>query len=356
LLRADKSIRLNEQAWLYALSPDAASVAFIGLPSGKVYVVDISSGEQREITAPELLVKTLLCWSRDGKHLAVANGSTLVVASVDRMAAVQQVEHSIAGFGRIGMFSGDNSKFYTQNEDIGSTRLLFEVDLASGAMDVFMESPVRDARAITQLPGHFQLLRNGDFFSCAIGRWDGRLAPVGYRVFDFKCFVLPLNGAAGPRPGDIIVDLAHGIDGSGVVRMLDFSCLYSQAMGLTIVFRPQGGILPTYPVDLSKDKSFEVYDAEGRRVASFGGYGAMEGNSISDFDIHPKEAWAVTTATNVATAYGRAAGMITIWDVRTGAPLQRLPVDVGVYDPVISRDGSMLTVSSTRGIEIFKFS
>lgn len=357
ILRHDRTTTLNEPAWRYALSPDAKSIAVIGLRSGKIYVVDISSGRQIEVNTPDLRAKTLLCWSRDGTHLAAANTGTLIIASVEQAITLQQIDNSqLGGFGRAALYSNDGSTLYVQNSNITSKALVLAVDLSSSNIEQFIETPVHDARAVLTLPGRFQSLGNGDFFSCAIGRWDGRLGPAGRRDFDFKSFVIPLSrGIRGPTPADLIVDFAHGIDGSGVVRALDFKCLYSEAVEATVVFRPSGTKLTTVPVDITKDKAFETYDADGRRASTFGGYGVLEGNSISDFDLHPTRPWAVTTAPRVRGANGREVGMITVWDIRTGDTLQRLEAPVDIADPTISRDGSLLAVNAENGIRILRF-
>jgi hypothetical protein len=82
LLRHEKTIPLQDTAWRYALSPDARSIALLGYPSGKVFIVEIATGRATEVEIPDIRIKNLICWSRDGKRLAIAAGGVLIVASV----------------------------------------------------------------------------------------------------------------------------------------------------------------------------------------------------------------------------------------------------------------------------------
>jgi hypothetical protein len=129
---------------------------------------------------------------------------------------------------------------------------------------------------------------------------------------------------------------------------------YSEPADLTVVFRQSGTKLQNVPIDVSKDKAFETYDAAGRRVSTFGGYGAIEGNYINGFDVHPTQPWAVTTASQVTLPDGRAAGMVTIWDLPTGRPLQRLETATQIGNPMISVDGELLMANAGNGINIFR--
>jgi hypothetical protein len=355
LPRYDTTIKTNEVPWQYSLSWDAKSIATVGYNSGNVYLIDILTHAQTMLDTPQLPAKNFLCWSRDCKRLATGNIGTMIVVEIDQARTIRQIA---SPGNRAAAFSNDNSKVYVQNSDVRSSdTLIYEVDLNTGSARTLVEIPIKNAGAYLTLPGRFQSIGSADFFSCAIGRWNGRLGPRGRREFDFKSYVISLNGATqGPKTADLVVDFVRGIDGSGIVRALEFWCLYSRPLDSTIVFRPSGTKLTTVPVDVTKDKSFEVYDIDGHRMSTFGGYGSLEGNFIYGFDVHPTQPWAVTTTTRFTKADGRTVGLVTVWDLSTGEPLQRIETGMDVTDPIISSDGSLMTASSADGIEIFRFS
>jgi WD40 repeat protein len=355
ILRHEKSIRLIDGPWLYALSPDARSIALIGYQSGKIYIVDITSGRATEIAVPDIRVKNLISWSNDSKMLAIATLGTLVIASVEKREAIQQIGHPPrTGFGETALFSPDNTKLYFQNGNHQSRDLILELDLASETIKPFMAAPNQDAPVLSLKRGQFQHLQKGDVFSTAIGYSDGTKDKSGGLTFDYQCFVLPLTPTQTTRaPIHFIADTVHGIDGSGVMRQFFEKSLYSEPTDLTVVFRESGTKLQNVPIDVSRDKAFETYDASGGRVSTFGGYGVMEGNNISDFDVHPTQPWAVTTAAQSILSDGRTVGMVTVWDLKTGEPLQRLETALQIRKPMISRDGKSLSAVANDGLNIF---
>jgi WD40 repeat protein len=357
ILRHEKSIRLIDGPWLYSLSPDARSIAMIGYQSGKIYVVDIASGQATEIAVPDIRVKNLITWSNDSKRLAIATLNTLVIASVEQGKTIQRMEHPPrVGFGETVLFSREDAKLYFQNSNVQSKDLILEVDLATETIKPLLAIPNPDAPVHFVKRGQFQHLRTGDLFSTAIGYSDGTKDKSGGLTFDYQCFVLPLTPNQTARvPIHFIADTVHGIDDSGVMRQFFEKSLYSEPADLTVVFRESGTKLQNVPIDVSKDKAFETYDASGRRLSTFGGYGVLEGNNISDFDVHPTQPWAVTTAAQVILSDGRTVGMVTVWDLASGTPLQRLETATQIGNPVVSRDGELLMANANDGINIFRF-
>jgi WD40 repeat protein len=359
ILRHEKSFRTADEIWIYALSPDARSIATVGFQLRKVHVIDITSEHPTEIEIPDLRLMTIVAWTQDGTKLAIANISSVVIVSIEQGRVIQQIDNIRGvgiGFGDAALFSRDGTKLYLQNGNSQSKYQVIEIDLASGTIRPFSEVPGADAPVLSIKRGRLQHLRKGDVFSTAIGYSDGTKDKSGGLTFDYQCFVLPLTPKQTARaPIHFIADTVHGIDGSGVMRQFFEKSLYSEPADLTVVFRESGTKLQNVPIDVSKDKAFETYDAAGRRISTFGGYGALEGNYINGFDVHPAKPWAVTTASRVTLPDGRAVGMVTIWDLATGTPLQRLETATQIGNPVVSQDGTLLMANADDGINIFRF-
>jgi hypothetical protein len=243
-----------------------------------------------------------------------------------------------------------------QNGNLQSEHLLLEVDLSDGAISSFTSTPNPRAGIISIQPGQFQQSKNGDLFSTAVGFSDGTKGKWGNLTFDRYCYVLPLTQEQSPvAPIHLIMDIDRGIDGSGIMRQIFKKSLFSDPAKLTVVFRESGAKLPDVPIDVTEDKAFETYDVQARRVSTFGGYGSPEENYISDFDVHPTEPWVVTTATTVNQPDGRTVGMITIWNIFTGEPLQRLETAIQIRSPIISSDGKRVTAFANDGLNVFRF-
>jgi hypothetical protein len=357
VLKYQQTLSVPETVWRYALSFDAKSIAMVGSNTANVYVINLSTEAVVEIAAPDIRPKNLIVWSRDSQKLATSDGFTLIIASVEEARTIQQVNRivSFGGFGEAAVFSRDGSKIYVQSTKTGWGYLLVSVDMASGEISPFMPTPVPDAQAVMINGGLFQCFDDGDVFDCIVGRWDGRKGKYGNREFDFWAYVIPLDQSKGPTPISFNFDFVRGIDGSGIMRQFVDKCLFSKPTGLTVAFRPSGTPLANVPVDVSKDKAFEAYDRNAHRVSTFGGYGVLEQNNINDFDLHPTRPLAITTAIHVSLDNGREAGMLTVWNLNDGQPLQRITTSVGVGKPRISMDGRLLSTTGARGIDIYRF-
>ncbi|MDR3469086.1 MAG: hypothetical protein P4M07_24420 [Xanthobacteraceae bacterium] len=176
-LRFSKKIRTDELAWLSALSPDEKHVAYIGFQTGKLFVVEVESERTVEIQIPDLRDKRLLVWSRDSQRLAVANGATLVLASLLEGRVIQQYPHLQGGaFGRAASFSEDGKRLLFQNSNAQSKDVLLELDLASGEYKAKLSVPgAATAQALFVNEGLIQGLAGSQLFSTQVGFWRGKM-------------------------------------------------------------------------------------------------------------------------------------------------------------------------------------
>jgi len=372
IVTLDKTLNLNVIAYPIELSADGRFVAFVKSPLGEVGIADVETGEIRYVQISQSNHFTgisSLAWSRDGLKLAVVNARNLLVASTSDLKTIFRL-NADSNYYMAGpmAFANDGNSIFVQCVAKKGT-LVARVDLASSTVTPVIAEPRVGDVAAYAASGRFQRVGDGLIFETVpiyafgnkeVKSFDRKHEPTGiilgdgrYRSYFFS--VLPEVKEL------FLIELAdtseRGIDDSGVARTPS-NCALSPANDLAVVFYSAASKLPWMDIDESKDKSFEVYDIRSKhRVAAFGGYGAPETNWITSYVIHPVKTWAMTIARKATSADGWIVGMVTVWDLKTGAALQRVEIPEGPLKAMLTEDGKRLVVSmSGSHLLIFKVS
>jgi len=362
-LQYEKTLKINESVWGYALSPDGAYIAILTYPSARVLVKNIESDQDIEIYCPDIKVKSNISWGSDSESLLISSDSIFFVTSI-RDKGARGTIFNMNGYRSAPActLSDDRNYIIFQNLNQESKDVVLKLDLKrQNIVDRLSLSNMNEFSSV--MPGNIQfhgseLIFNTFYKDLSTIERDvkkviaqkGRLIPATYATS-----ISLLDGSKPNISVEIQIDVVNGFDLSGILRQFPSKCLRSGSNGYLVIFRESGTIIHNYNVNFSKDKAFEVYSPRGERVSAFGGYGAIEGNHINDFDLHPVEPWAVTTAARLADTQLARAGALTVWDINTGLPLQRLLTPEGIRDPRIALDGSFLTALDRRGISIYRF-
>jgi WD40 repeat protein len=370
IITLDKKLQLDVGAIKTEWSPDGRFFAFVGMPTGGVNIVEAATGVVHHIEIPDseqFRGIESLAWSPDGSQLAAVNGRVLIIASTKTLQILRRFDADPNYYMAGPMaFANDGNSIFVECVPTKGT-LVARVDLAtSRTISMLPELKIGDvaAHAVT---GRFQRFGNdlgfGTVVSFPVGSkelrsQDEKHEPTGIIVGDVRnrCYFFSLAPEVSER---LFIDLPDttevGVDGSGVHRYRD-TCLLSPLHGLAVVFSGGTEKLPWMEIDESKDKSFEVYDMRSRqRVVGFGGFGSSETSWITSYDIHPSKPWVFTVAQRARVSFGRTLGLVTAWDLQTGAALQRVEIPNGALDARLSPDGRQLLVNISGGhLFIFK--
>ncbi|MFG1250524.1 WD40 repeat domain-containing protein [Xanthobacter flavus] len=362
VVRHQKTLNTKESVWDYAQSSDGNYIAFISYPSAKIATIELATGRIAEIDSINLKNINSIFWHERVQRFAVSNNTSICIINIkDKYINVDRFDVENAHIGSPVSFYGDKDDILFRNFDIRSKYLVMKVSINDHKSISILSTPDQfDKNRIFIKNASFQNTERGVIFNYFVSDLDsinpdigkaiqeGKTVPDVYAVSSFAD-----GGNFALHPLRLDLDISHGIDGSGVIRQYPSKMAQSRSTGLWVIFRESGTVVKNIEHDFTKDKSFEVYRPDGMRVAAFGGYGTVEGNQINGFDLHPTQPWAVTSASLVSPPSGPRAGMLTIWDIGTGMPIQRISAPKGLKNPIFSKAGTLITAACDDGFAIF---
>ena len=113
--------------------------------------------------------------------------------------------------------------------------------------------------------------------------------------------------------------------------------------------------LPPYnsKIDPTSYLALHTFASDGRRMLSFAHFDELRQRHRKGIDVHPFQPW-VITAISVQEPDTEPFGEIIIWNLSTGACVQKLTSGLSASEPVISADGKTM-VTQDPHIAVFRF-
>ncbi|MFG1394832.1 WD40 repeat domain-containing protein [Xanthobacter agilis] len=344
-----RKINLDGQPIICSLSPDGRMIALVFDSHKEIYVINLESGDAYNTGIVGRGVNSTLSWSMGGDALCYASGQHVSIYDIKELNIINEfyIKNNI----RIkysSQISADLKNIYFSPLISSADYIFGSMSLREDKIDIIAYKNPKD---IESCGGCFYF--SGDFTGFSTISWrtsraEGRHEKILYANFvDFS--------KEGVRRFDLElkVDMVNGVNNSGIMRQIPDNCMHSIPHNLYVVFFGSGVILDSRKVDYSLDSSIFVYDDEKKLISKFGGYGAIEGNHINGFYVHPQKPVVVTTASASTNQGLFSGGLVTLWDLRTGEALQRLDVARNVWLPMFSKSGLVLTTITGNTLNVY---
>jgi len=388
-LNADPKTGYGAFAW----RPDSKAIAYVKWLSGRIGLLDVTTGHDFEIPDVQMNGVKLLAWSADGGMLALNSHTQLKIVRMSDYQVISTFDFfadNSQGSPRINQmaFAEDGRTLIFQNTNDGGKLInkapphfvpviLYSYDIESRHLTPLVQSPFGERRTLSwPNSAEFQRFDGKLYYTAMIQRSD-ELLKSGPRIvnhIDYEntatpstCFVYQIDDAGGitsvrsmdfPEPGREVLDQSRDI----------FSCQYSPLANMLIVNRQEPYHFDADPpIEISKLGRFnEIFDlGNSNRVATIGQTSGLETNRFGLCSPHPTRKWCLTNSWSnptkvVPPGASLAPGdkqFIRLWDMARGLEIARLELSQTrpKTEPLLSPDGlSIAFREASYSLPLFK--